>query len=132
MSKMQCKCGHIIRDQTDSLSYKASILKDELHERFFDWAAVELETYLQAALLGNVHDWLEERGYNDGYIALMLSHGNVLHDHLHSRYASLSRDMYECQQCGRLHVECIENDHFFSYAPDAELVHGVLSPRGNS
>jgi hypothetical protein len=29
MSKLRCTCGHVIRDQTDNLPYKAYFVPDE-------------------------------------------------------------------------------------------------------
>jgi len=38
------------------------------------------------------------------YFSLPNDHGHILINYVFSKYAGLSRDMYECQQCGRLHI----------------------------
>lgn len=118
MSRLGCKCGHIIRDHSDGLPYKASFLKDQQKEGFTDWMVRETQSYVVAAQTGSVKTWLLERGYNEEYINLQLSHGDIMHDHIYSKYLDLKRDLYECQNCGRLHVE-ISNDKFRAYFPDS-------------
>ena len=50
MSKMGCACGHVIRDQTDDLPYKATVLPDQRLYSFFEWVTEETQSYVGAAL----------------------------------------------------------------------------------
>jgi hypothetical protein len=127
MSKLGCPCGNIIRDHTSGLPYKASLLKDYLSENFWDWLVQEIQSYVTAAECGGIREWLLGRGYGEEYIALQLDHGNVLHDHIQSKYLYLKRDVYECSVCGRIHVETTEDNRFFAYVPASENKNGVLS-----
>jgi len=126
MSKLGCACGHIIRDQTDGLPYKASLLRDTVLTTFFDWLAEETQSYVVATETGAVDAWLSARGYGAGYIALNLSHGQILHDHIHTQYILAKRDMYECTNCGRVHVETSQPNAFVSYSPDNLSKKGLL------
>lgn len=127
MSKLGCQCGNTIRDNTSGLSYKAALLKDSLCETFSDWLVQEIQSYVAAAECGGVREWLIGRGYREEYIALQLDHGNVLHDHIQSKYLCLKRDVYECPACGRVHIEKKEDNMFVVYAPDSGKNNGALS-----
>jgi hypothetical protein len=61
MSKLGCKCGHIIRDQTCNIPYKGHVLPDVRHATFFDWLAEEMQSYVKAAQTHRVEQWLLDR-----------------------------------------------------------------------
>lgn len=126
MSKLRCKCGHSISDNTNGLAYKASLLKDGENDKFFDWLTAETQSYVVAAQTGTVREWLAEKGYSTDYANLMLDHGNVLHDHIHGRWCLVKRDLYECEACGRIHIEA-EDNVFASYASDNEKCSQILA-----
>ena len=125
MSKLRCVCGHVISDQSDGLSYKAAYLRNQLEADFFEWIVEETQSYVQAAQADEVDAWLNKRGYGREYLALNLSHGNVLHDHIHAKYLKLTRGAYECTECGRIHIERSENC-FVSYLPENEKYNEVF------
>ena len=115
MSKMGCVCGHVIRDQTDYLPYKATVLPDELLISFFEWVEEETQSYVEAALANSVGEWLLAKGYTADYVALKLKHGEVLHDHIAIQYRDLSRDAYQCTACRRIHVQRSGTQRFVSF-----------------
>ncbi|MDQ1921116.1 hypothetical protein [Massilia pseudoviolaceinigra] len=127
MSKLGCTCGKTISDNSDSLPYKASVLPDVNYNPFFEWLVDETQRYVTAALNGSVDEWLLQKGYGKDYVDLKLSHGNIMLDHIHTKYISLSRDMFECQTCGRVLVELSTNNHFTAYAPDSGSYNRVLA-----
>ena len=127
MSKLACTCGKTIRDVSDSLPYKASFLPDVNSDPFFEWVIDETQSFVTAALNGRVDEWLLQKGYGKGYVDLKLSHGSIMHDHIHSKYLSLSRDMYECKECGRILVEQSTKNQFTAYAPDSATYNRVLA-----
>lgn len=118
MSKLVCRCGHVIRDQLDALPYKAALVAAPDADRYFDWIAGETQAYVEAAVAGTVDAWLARRGYDAPYRAQALTHGAILHDHLHGYHARLQRDVYRCAACGRLHVQSGASDVFRSYVPE--------------
>lgn len=118
MSRLLCTCGHVIHDHTSGLPYKASILKSVNQEDFFDWMTSEIQSYCVAAQAGEIKQWLLERRYGNDYFELGLDHGNVLHDHIHAHYLAKKRDMYECEKCGRIHIEKSDNQ-FVAYSPSS-------------
>jgi hypothetical protein len=131
MSRLGCRCGHIIRDQTNSLPYKGSVLPDVRHDLFFNWVSHETQSYVAAALGGSADQWLLDKGYTPDYVALKLNHGEVLHDHIHTHYLDLKRDIYECEACGRIHMETMSDNNFVSYMPDSGKFNAVLAEGSN-
>lgn len=131
MSKLGCPCGNTIRDNTNGLPYKAHLLKDSLCESFWAWLVIELQSYVAAAEQGSVRAWLTSRRYTEDYVSLELDHGNVLHDHLHSKFLEFERSVYECSVCGRLLVESVEDNQFVSYSPDTNKNNEVLTSIAN-
>ena len=127
MSKLGCKCGHVIHDQTDHLSYKGYLLPDIYYAAFFDWLVQELQSYVAAAEAGATEQWLRDKGYTPDYVALKLNHGHALQDHIHAQFCTLKRDVYECEACGRIHVETATDNQFAGYAPDSGMVNAVLT-----
>ncbi len=101
-----------------------------MKEEFFDWVVSETQSYVVAVQLGQVRQWLLGRGYGEDYADLQLDHGNVLHDHIHGYYLMRKRDVYECEGCGRIHIETTDNS-FTAYAPDSGAIEHVLAPGAN-
>jgi hypothetical protein len=134
MSKLACTCGNTIRDNTNGLSYKGSILSDLSGEALSDWLVLEVQSYVEAVERGTTEAWLLDRGYTKEYVALRLDHGNVMHDHLTGQYRQVKRDIYECQTCGRVHLEGQFDNRFVSYQPDSGVVNAILSkePSGDA
>ncbi len=93
MSRIVCRCGEILRDNTDNISYKGHILSDKEFFPLLDIAdeLIESKSPDREALA------MEFRRCIGGYIRL--------------------RDVYQCYKCGRLLVEG-ENGEFFSFAPE--------------
>ncbi|MDM5180867.1 hypothetical protein PO883_27160 [Massilia sp. DJPM01] len=76
---------------------------------------------------GSVDEWLLQKGYGQGYVDLKLSHGDIVHDHIHTQYLSLSRDIFECKECGRVLVELSTKNQFTAYTPDSGSYNRVLA-----
>jgi len=97
-----------------------------MNEEFFDCLVEETQSYVEAAMLGQTRQWLLTKGYTEEYANLDLPHGHVLHDHIHKHYLAVKRDMYECEQCGRILVETRDN-RFASFSADAGECTHVLA-----
>lgn len=89
MSKLVCRCGHIIVDQTDDLPYKAALLREQHEEVFFSDASLLADELLAAASAGSV-DELLERHYGRGGLAAQ-AHG-VLRGQVHQSLPGLYFD----------------------------------------
>lgn len=110
MSKIGCKCGHVIVDQTDSLPYKASLLRDQEEDAFWDELRREIALLVAAAESGD-----------------KAAIANALEDRISSIQASRQTTVYECQRCGRIMLEKAVGGRFVSYAPEVGGYQGVLS-----
>lgn len=128
MSKLACSCGQVIRDHGEPIAYKAALLRSAYSEKFFCWLAEETQSYIAAVQSDTTTQWLLSKGYKNDYVALKLNHGQVLHDHIFSHYIGLTRDVYECEKCGRLQVETSEDNRFVRYAPESGRNNAVLAP----
>lgn len=119
MSKITCNCGHIIVDQTDSLQYKASYLRDqdvEDYYRRFD----EVGNFLEALKKGERVAWIHNH-FGKEY-PTNLDDKSIIHDIIW-RYEST---IYECEQCGRLLVQKWDVNSYFSFFPEDENSKGLF------
>lgn len=93
MSRIICKCGEILHDSTDNISYKGHILSDKEFFPLLDLSdeLIESKSSDREGLA------MEFRRCIGGYIRL--------------------KDVYQCYKCGRLLVEG-KNGEFFCFAPE--------------
>ena len=69
MSKLGCVCGHVIRDQTDDIAYKARFVRDQDYEGFYAYAG-DIAAFIAATQaasvvsgLGNISQILTQLTY---------------------------------------------------------------------
>jgi hypothetical protein len=123
MSKLGCKCGHVITDQTDSLPYKASLLRDEVENEFWDEVHRELKPLVESAESGDkaaISDAL-------GQFSPWFSDADNLQDRISSLYIQRMSTAYECQNCGRLWVQKDNSERFVSYVPEEGAYGAILA-----
>jgi hypothetical protein len=125
MAKFMCSCGHIIRDQSDRLPYKAMFIPDEDDEACFDGLANQVVEFIQA----------RERGQQDAFISKYFGEEFprdedefAIVGYLVSYPVAFGRHIYECENCGRVWIQKhAELDHnlYASYLPEGDI-RGVL------
>lgn len=93
MSHIKCRCGNILHDNTDNISYKGRIISDK---EFFP--------------LLDLADELIERESDDREKLSMEFRGNM------GRYIRF-KDIFQCYECGRLLVES-ESGEFLFFTPE--------------
>lgn len=123
MSKLPCICGHIIVDQTDSLAYKASFVRDQ------DWEARNKSSEDIAAFVGAVKNgsrnlWLNSYFGSDAYSAL--SDSGIVNDIILRHTVGYESTMYQCEKCGRLHVQAGNTNRFAVFAPEDKNFSGLF------
>ncbi|POA31873.1 hypothetical protein C1884_09690 [Pseudomonas sp. GW460-R15] len=123
MSKLGCKCGHVITDQTDSSPYKASLLRDEVENEFWDEVHRELKPLVEAAESGDKAAIAEAFGE----FAPWISATDELQGRISSIYIHRMSTAYECQNCGRLWVQKDASDRFVSYVPEEGAYGAILA-----
>lgn len=125
MSKLGCICGHVIRDQTDRLPYKAGFLRDFDREMVFDAIERECESLVAAVVVGDREAWLQ-RHYG-GIYPRDLPNGAVFHDFVLCLLTEYMGTAYECEACGRLWVQRPGTDNeFAAFVPESGRAEHVL------
>ncbi|WP_339471122.1 hypothetical protein [Pseudomonas sp. EL_65y_Pfl1_R83] len=122
MSKLGCKCGHVITDQTDSLPYKASLLRDEVENEFWEEVHGELKSFVAAAESGDKVAIAEKFGE----LTPLLSATDELQGRISSIYIHRMSTAYECQNCGRLWVQRDASERFVYYVPEKGAYAAIL------
>jgi len=100
MSKLLCDCGHVIVDQTDDLPYKAEFIPAQLEEEIF--------TALEPAIIDE--NSMESIAGRVSWV-----------------YASRSRSMYQCENCGRILLQRGKKNSFASFVPEDAHGRGILA-----
>lgn len=103
MSKLLCRCGHVICDQTDSLPYKAELYPDVHTEALWGGIVSAATSLLEALRAGERLRWMKEH-FLPGYPANVSDNG-MLCDAITGITVGLKRDVYQCERCGRLYVQ---------------------------
>ncbi|WP_336355495.1 hypothetical protein [Pseudomonas granadensis] len=113
----------MITDQTDSLPYKASLLRDEVENEFWDEVHRDLKPLVESAEFGDkaaIADAL-------GQFSPSLSAADKLQDRISSLYIQRMSTAYECQNCGRLWVQKQNSEKFVSYVPEEGTYVAILA-----
>jgi hypothetical protein len=120
-----CECGHVIRDQTDYLPYKAYLVRDEDLERFQD--AVD------ALIAQGIAESRKESTATP--VSFIHAGSSVRTIELFRSALTYVLHLYECETCGRLYVERHrgdESNRLIEYLPFSGKVERVLaSPNGS-
>lgn len=119
MSKLRCLCGHVIVDQTDYLPYKAYFIADEDEEDFFQSAVSAIAEFVLVREQGKL-----EEVYGRRFVEVYSKDSGLkdfLHDTLAAGYVGSGRELYECEQCGRICIQSRDKDEqFFPYRPEKD------------
>ena len=123
--KFQCECGHIIRDQTDYLPYKAKFIPDEDEGADFEAVIKNLAAFITAREAGKQYEFLRIH-FGEDY-PKGLTTEDIISDLLTRRDRS-ARSIYECEICGRVFIQKhseIDKNVYGAYIPEGNI-HGVL------
>lgn len=100
-----CACGEMINDTTDALSYKAHLIPDQ-----------DLWTFMEA--VDRIAETFATSREPDP--ERRLSH---LQHEVGDLWSRFFRRVYQCQWCGRLHLQPLQKSpHFHVFAPEGEGV----------
>jgi hypothetical protein len=119
--KIGCRCGHVIRDQTDELPYKAHVLKDQDYPGVLEGIISELEDYIDGF----------RKGLRDG--TTKLRDTRVIMNAWIKYFQKHCVDIYECEACGRLLLgRDTKSNEFAFYVPEdagsGKLLRSEFSP----
>lgn len=126
--RFRCSCGHVIRDQTNSLPYKARLIPDEDEDTDFKSFAKVLEAFLMARETGKQKEFLASY-FGESY-PQELALQSIIEDLLTKEIDLSTRVIYECANCGRIFFEQHpEKARLVSYMPEAESRGALQSDR---
>lgn len=142
MSKLGCRCGHTIVDQTDNIPYKAFIRTHEDTEQPIDLLTELLAQFVEAREHGTERDvlisffkshWRMQEAGAASWAERRIANGlpDMLFSLIWPFWNKHDRDIYECESCGRLWVQ-VEGNHFAPYLPETEtrsLLRSLHSPK---
>jgi hypothetical protein len=115
MSKVQCDCGHVIRDTGDELSYKARFLPDQNKALFLDQLSQAMAELIDLTSKGRRHEWIAKhfkKGYpND------LDTSSFVSDYVWGHLIGNSGVMYQCENCGRILIYRDPNQNANVFVP---------------
>lgn len=126
MGKLSCICGHTILDQADLLPYKGYIFPDVELDNLSRKMADTIDSLSDATKQSKRHDWIRERFTVPPY-PLELSDASMVHDIISGFLSNIKKDIFECENCGRIAIQVGETNQFRFYKPEVEGSKGVLS-----
>ncbi len=124
MGKLRCKCGNIIIDQTDNLSYKADILPDTSFDEFLDDLESIIESFLESKEKDKKAEWIDTNFGKD--YPRNLSNAQMIGDLITKCYVHLFKYAYQCTECGRVYIQIGNSDKYASFKPEEDNWKGIL------
>ncbi len=116
--KFGCRCGNVIVDGSDLLPYKASVTPDKIYISTMEAQARDISRLIEACLQGQRAAFLKERFTPD--YPKDLDNESVIFDLMLSAQQTL--DLYQCDVCGRLHLDDRRNPRaILSFVPEHEI-----------
>ena len=128
MSKLGCVCGHIISDITDSLPYKAFFCSDVDDFDLWEKIMEGFRTFAKAICEDRRREWLLEHDFEECYVKLNLPDEEIFHDFLLGLIVLCGRHIYQCTECGRIHIER-EDNTFYRFKPEDGNVHLMFAEK---
>lgn len=125
MSKLRCKCGHVIADKRNDLLYKASFVPDKLHSVLYEDACRDIALFIQAITTNQREHWISEF-FTSSYVGLGLTDEQIIDDVFSRYYSKYHRSIYQCEQCKRIHIQTGRSNYFSSFLPESEGANDIL------
>lgn len=129
MGKSLCECGYVIYDQTDFIPYKARLVPDQLSEKLFDGGAAAIAKLIEAIKAGKRQEWIEQT-FPGGW-AQNWSDAQLIEEVMSSPFWRYHRDVFQCEQCGRLWVQIGRANHYASFVPESPEGQNILAARAD-
>jgi peptide methionine sulfoxide reductase MsrB len=117
MSKLGCECGHVIRDQTDNLPYKARFLRDQDDEAYHAYCE-DIAAFIDAIQADKRAQWIKNH-FSDIY-PTDISNAAVINDIITNYELKYEGDMYQCVSCGRVLIQVEDKNFYASFLPGDE------------
>ena len=124
MSKIACKCGHIIVDQTDFVSYKGDIIPDVVQPSLFEKLSTIIDSLMKAIENGQREKWINEN-FSDPY-PMDLQYSSMVHDLFLGYYIDQTKKIYQCENCGRILIQIGQSQQYSIFRPESDSWRNIL------
>lgn len=115
MAKLACICDNIIRDQTDSIPYKAHFYRDQDYEHTKHYLD-DIADFVEAIKEGQRNKWIRE--YFKSEFHVQLTDRDIINDiGANPDWESI---MYQCESCGRIWIQRGRQNRYLSFLPEEE------------
>ncbi len=115
MSKLGCVCGHVIRDNTMNIPYKAIFLRDQDWNSYTDYRG-DIDSFLEALKNGNREKWISD--YFSKSYPTDLSDSSIIDDIISKHKTEYEGELYQCENCGRIKIQVQDKNLFASFIPE--------------
>lgn len=112
MSKLKCKCGHVILDQSEISREKLCIVQSADLEKYRAALFGKIDTLILASEKNNLQEWIRQNFTVPPY-PTNLQNTEMLSD-LEAGFAStFFKTVYKCSKCERLWLQSDENSDIY-------------------
>lgn len=115
MSKLGCECGHVIRDNTMNIPYKAIFLRDQDWNSYTDYRG-DIDSFLEALKNGSREKWISD--YFSKSYPTDLSDSSIIDDIISKHQTEYEGELYQCENCGRIKIQVQDKNLFASFIPE--------------
>jgi len=115
MSKLGCVCGHVIRDNTMNIPYKAMFLRDQDWDSYTNYR-VDIDSFLEAIKNGSREKWISD--YFSKSYPTDLSNSTIIDDIISNHQTEYEGELYQCEKCGRIKIQVQDKNLFASFFPE--------------
>ena len=125
MPKLICTCGALISDISGFRPYKGDILPDQNLEEFTNEITRLISTFEQALDFGHKTDWIKENSSAPNHEPDRKA-ANLIDALIYYKFATLSRTIFQCEECGRIWIEIPGQESFAPFLPDNHSEYDIL------
>lgn len=121
MGRITCRCGHWISDNATPAAYKADLVPESASESID--AAVQVKALIQAVQANiSIGDFVNFPQRDEEVLDAVL-----LYKIFGEPLIEASRQVIQCEACGRLLVETNQPNRFQTFLPESDDAHGILA-----
>jgi hypothetical protein len=124
MSKLGCVCGHVIRDQTDFIPYKARFVRDQDDENYHAYVD-DVAAFIEAVKGNSRAQWIR-RYFSDSY-PIDIPNSHIVNDIITRYEVKFEGTLYQCENCGRIKIQVQDKNLFASFAPEGENCQNIFT-----
>ncbi|WP_224995121.1 hypothetical protein, partial [Cesiribacter sp. SM1] len=125
MSKLRCKCDHVISDTTDNLPYKADLIPDQSFYTSLDRIEESIDSLIEATKRNERIMWIKNH-FSEQY-PKDLTDTQMIYDIITSKLFDLNKKVYQCENCGRIWIQKGHSDRFVSFTPENDEWKDILT-----